>query len=108
MRVVDRAEFLALPAGTFYCQAYEPWAFDGLHVKGETWGNDWTCLDFLWPEGNPDDADIALASGESFPCNKDYGQDGAFESGAKFMVLERDDMIFIMDMLDAAVRRTLR
>lgn len=40
MRIVNRQQFLAMPAGTVYAK-YEPCSFEDLCIKGDSLPNDW-------------------------------------------------------------------
>lgn len=49
MRVVNKEEFLKLPAGTLY-QQYTPHAFDPPQIKDDTVGGDDFCIELLFDE----------------------------------------------------------
>ena len=107
MRIYRRAAFLKLPPGTIYAKGM-PWVFDGIEVKGDTIGDDWSCLSLIWIESN-DDADHwaklddMLERGDSVPMQSSYSRDGCFDKDALFLVAERDDLLKMRDMIDAAI-----
>lgn len=99
MRIVDRATFLALPAGTLYAK-YKPCCTDGLCIKGENCGkNDWFYQDLSLPlkcHGSGEWADRLLTAqetGESVALDlQSEGRDGCFEADQLFAVWEPDDV----------------
>jgi hypothetical protein len=57
MRIVNREEFLAMPAQTVFCK-YRPCTMDALMIKGETWGNDFLYQDIVESIDAINDADF--------------------------------------------------
>jgi hypothetical protein len=107
MRVVNRTDFLKLPAGTIYCKG-TPWAFDGLCIKGDSLPNDWTFLDPAWPSAfdsgeAADLLDKSLADGSSFAGEDAYGRDGCFDDREVFLIFEKDDLLALRSRIDAAL-----
>lgn len=106
MRIVNREEFLKLPQGTLYQQAETPYAFEGLRVKYETWGNDFQTSNFDLPDNDSseqlfDRLNDMLENGASYPMEIDgVGRDGLFMQEAIFLVYERDDVVKIRDFLN--------
>ena len=108
MRVLNRKDFLALPADTIYAKG-QPWAFTGLRIKGDTIGiNDWAYLDPAWVSANDSGEascrlDEMLGAGASYPMEEDYGRDGCFDEDEVFLVFERTDLEKLRGMIDAAL-----
>jgi hypothetical protein len=110
MRVVNRAEFLALPAGTIYAKG-KPWHFEGVTIKGDSLADDWIYLDLAWPEssGDMDSFDklaAMLSEGASFPMQESYGRDGCFDAEEIFLVWERADLLALVAHINAALDTT--
>jgi len=107
MRVVNRKDFLVLPAGTIYCKGV-PWAFDGICIKDDSLANDWIYLDMAWPSAHDSgDAmallDTSLETGSSFPCEESFGRDGCFDEGAVFLIFEPADLWALRGRIDVAL-----
>ncbi|MCE5309591.1 MAG: hypothetical protein LLG20_18300 [Acidobacteriales bacterium] len=104
MRLLNRKDFLKLPAGTVYCSG-EPYAFTGLHVKGETLPyNDFVCLDLQRIDAHDSGEEIDRLedmryTGVSFPMNTNYGRDGGFDDKEVFLVYERGDLEFMAGVM---------
>lgn len=108
MRVVNRADFLKLPPGTIYAKGVQ-WAFEGIEIKGDSLENDWYTLDPAWVSGNDSEECVellerALAEGISVPMEVAQGRDGYFDAGAVFLVFEREDLLILRSMIDAALK----
>lgn len=115
MKLLDRPNFLKLPAGTIYTMCSEKWAFSGpLFVKGETLPNttdtwDW-CernLCFIqWPDDGStncfDRLEHMLETGTSFPINDDEGREGCFNKGDLFLIYEAADLNELIKVCEAA------
>ena len=93
MRIVNRKEFLSLPANTVFSK-YEPDVFEGLMIKGATIFDGKTAIDFFY-----DDIDGAIevegSSEHGVNVNIDFssgGRDGCFENEQLFAVYENDDV----------------
>lgn len=110
MRIVNRATFLNMPAGTVY-STFEPLLFGPLAIKGDTrWhdGNDPARTDFLHQDINAplalppgvessghwlDVTDTSLTTGSSIPMDFDStSRDGMFEADCLFAVWEPQDV----------------
>ena len=107
MRVYNRKDFLALPEGTLFCQG-EPWAFSGIQVKGETWGNDFLERSFDWVDADDSgDASLKLEemlqTGASYPMGTGYGRDGMFNEDAVFLVHETADLVELKTVIENAI-----
>ncbi len=110
MRIVDRAAFLALPAGTVYSK-YEPCIFGELHIKGDTWGNDFLCQQIAdaiaAKSSNEFDMQLAEAqqAGASIPMDFDcLGRDGCFDGPVTwFAVWEPADVEMLIARLAVAL-----
>ncbi len=107
MRVVNRKDFLALPAGTIYCKGVQ-WAFDGLCIKDDSLANDWIYLDPAWPAAHDSGEAVglletSLATGSSFPCEDAMGRDGCFTEDAVFLIFEADDLFSLKSHIETAI-----
>jgi len=110
MRIVDRATFLALPAGTVFAK-YEPHFFAPLSIKAATEGPDFYVQDLI-PEfvGNESETDWtdtldAIADGEAAPP-LDYeliGLDDLGDTAQLFAVFERRDVEGLIGRLQQAL-----
>lgn len=113
MKIVDRATFMALPAGTVY-QKYEPCVFGPISIKGETCGTDFYEVcgidqpDFDGSEGSEDHFDIiqAIERGEPSPALRFHTicRDGLFDMGQLFAVWEPDDVRGLIARFEEALR----
>jgi hypothetical protein len=108
MRVVNRADFLKLPAGTIYCKG-TPWAFYGIQIKGDSLPNDWIFLDPAWPQAFDSGAandllEQSLADGSSFIVQEDYGRDGCFDDSEVMLIFEQADLLALRANIDAALK----
>lgn len=110
MKIVNRAAFLAMPAGTVFAK-YEPCVFDEPCVKGDSLTS---CSDFGYQslmnvEGRDDSeaSDKLFKSeefGESFSFDLDcQGRDGCFDEGQLFAVYERQDVEQLIARLQEAL-----
>lgn len=101
MRIVNRAEFLALPAGTFYAKGANCY-FDELAIKGENKGdNDWwyRCLSTFSNAGSAEYVERFEAMrdhGAHFPVNEDWDHDGLYDADALFLIYEAADLRTLM------------
>lgn len=108
MRIVNRAEFLAMPAGTVF-NKYKPSYFEAPCIKGETWNH---CQDFLvqyldclecQPGTQTMDTYNRLDVGEEIPLDFDcLGRDGCFDEDQLFAVWSDAD---VEALIDRIVRR---
>ncbi|MGR4892295.1 hypothetical protein ACIPPQ_14805 [Sphingopyxis sp. LARHCG72] len=122
MKIVDRATFLALPAGTVYAK----WGsgskgpggdidltYGEVAVKGDTVsGVDWVVLDFMaWPENCDDSiewADAMIAAINGTPTAPleigDFGgRDGLFDQEQLFAVFSRVEVERMVAMLNGSL-----
>ena len=108
MRVVNRTDFLKLPAGTIYCKG-KPWYFDGLCIKDDTlMPDDWVYLNPAWPSAHDSGEasylmEKSLADGASFAGDDSYGRDGCFDKDAVFLIFEKEDLLALRSHIDAAL-----
>lgn len=113
MKIVDRATFLEMAAGTLFAK-YQPCCFDTLAIKEETSFSDFWVQDLVpWFEGVDDsggyfDTLARMAKGVSSPP-LDYdctSRDGLFDAGQLFAVFERDDVVALIARLTRAISDT--
>lgn len=101
MRIVNRKEFLKMPAGTVFSK-YVPCAFDGLQIKVSEPG-DYGNADFDFDEligalecvvgDEYGDNCEEMEKGASLPVDFEYtGRDGLFEDEQLFGIYEREDV----------------
>jgi hypothetical protein len=115
MKIVNRKTFLTLPAGTVYLQAFEPWVWEDIKVKGDTLhtegAGDWVELDLTYFENDGstqyfDRLDEMKDSGASYPLDLETtGRDGMFEMRSLFMIYERTDVEKLRDLFASLVER---
>jgi len=98
MRIVNRTEFLKLPENTVFSK-YKPCSFDGLRIKGETNGNDFTyqnIVSAIAESATDQFVDIILKkdnTGENMPMDFNcMGRDGLYEEDQLFAVWDDDDV----------------
>lgn len=98
MKIVNRKQFLALPANTVYAK-YVPCAFDPLQIKGESLPNDFLAQQIADAVVPQDDAGFSEAlvaaqrTGSSVPMNFDQPyRDGCFDEDQLFAVFEKQDV----------------
>ncbi|KQM88645.1 hypothetical protein ASE67_02575 [Sphingomonas sp. Leaf23] len=111
MRIVDRATFLAMPAGTLFAKADTPncYGFGPLTLKGETTGNDFYEQRLIGDVEGADDSERwiqaydAMVAGEAKAIDLDIeGRDGLFDDDQLFAVFDRSDHInLIKRLIDA-------
>lgn len=111
MRIVSRAEFMKLPAGTLFAKG-KPMYFGSLCVKGDSLESDWIDRQLVWFEehGSTGDEfdqghrwDEMVENGASFPMHTGYGRDGCFDNEDLFLIYERDDLLELRSVIDAAL-----
>jgi len=107
MKVLSRAEFLKLPAGTFYAKGGR-WYFDSIHVKDGSLVNDWYAFNPCWIESDHcgeafERLDLMLSTGVSYPMDDSTCRDGCFEDDALFLVFELDDLLSLRQMINCAI-----
>ncbi|MDR3533962.1 MAG: hypothetical protein P4L90_25780 [Rhodopila sp.] len=107
MRVLNRVDFLKMPAGTIYARGI-PWAFDGLSIKAESLGSDWVCMNPCWVSAHDsgqafDRLEEMLDTGKSYPAEDAFGRDGCFDADAIFLVFERADLEALQSHIAAAL-----
>lgn len=107
MRVVNRKDFLKLPAGTIYCKGV-CWAFESICIKGDSLENDWVYLNPAWPDARDSGEavhilDSSLETGSSFPHETAEGRDGCFDDKDVFLIFERADLESLQAFISAAL-----
>lgn len=98
MKIVNRTQFLALPAQTLFSK-YEPCCFGELEIKSDSLRNDWLTQDIAGAIANNGSEDFASKlfdaeiNGTSLPMDFDcLGRDGCFDEGQLFAVWEKADV----------------
>lgn len=111
MRIVNRQEFLAMPAGTVFYK-YEPCVFEDLQIKAESIGD----IDFFYQEITSaiecndsgeffDLLNKAKEDGISLPMDFYCGsRDGLFDQDQLFAVFEPDDVRGLIERLETALK----
>lgn len=111
MRIVNKKEFLALPAGTLYSE-YDPQVIDGLFIKGETIFHGGIPRDYVYESliGNVDANDSneefeilidAEENGTSFKLDFDCRmRDGLFDDSKLYAIYEPEDIIGLINKLN--------
>jgi hypothetical protein len=107
MRVVNRKNFLKLPAGTIYCKGVQ-WAFDSISIKGESLENDWYYLDPAWASAEDSIEAIrilewSLETGAPFVCESAESRDGCFDDEAVFLIFEELDLLLLRSAIGVAL-----
>lgn len=110
MRIVDRATFLSLPAGTVFAK-FEPHVFGEVTIKEQTVGNDFVEQGLLpWFEGVDDSGayfdtlETMVAGAPSPPLDYDCaGRDGLFDLDQLFAVFEERDVEALVARLQQAL-----
>lgn len=111
MKIVDRATFLAMPAGTLFSK-WEPCLFEDLRIKGDTiFDTDGAPIDFSYQAiADALDAadsgdffaaqDRAAATGDSLALDLHCeARDGCFDQDKMFAVWEPDDVRALIERL---------
>jgi hypothetical protein len=110
MRIVNREQFLKLPAGTLFSK-YEPTIFGDLSIKDDTCDgvDDFfyisiaDAVDANGTEGFVDTLDRAEKEGSSFSLDLEtVSRDGLFDKGQLFAVWESQDVNMLIARLQAA------
>lgn len=117
MRIVDRATFLTLPAGTLYAKVpADPsrYIFGELLIKGDSLTNDWYWQELIgWftdcnDSGEWADAFKELRAGGERAVEFDLAsRDGLFDPTDMFAVFSRADHINLLKRLITALGDTL-
>jgi hypothetical protein len=112
MKIIDRATFLEMPAGTLF-QKYSPYVFEDLCIKGETTtaaGFFQVDLCGLWPADCNDTNDFCdaldrMRAGAALPLDLETEcRDGLFDNNQLFAVWEARDVEALIARLGAALR----
>lgn len=109
MRIINRAQFLALPAGTLFSK-YEPCVFGELSIKDDNRGtNDWwevTLAGAISASSSDDFCDRCHAAehGESIEMDFDtVTADGLYDEHQLFAVLEPKDVAALIARLQSTM-----
>ncbi len=100
MKIVDRKEFLAMPAGTLYTE-FEPCVANGLAIKHDTLDNcdDWSYTDLIASSEFCQDL-YELNDGKEIPYSSNWaGRDGEFDQDQLFIVYSPADIQAFADTL---------
>lgn len=108
MKLLNREDFMALPAGTIYAKGTAIASFGSLEIKADSLGGDWVCLDPCYVDGrDPGECDERfedmLLNGASYPMRSAFGRDGCFEQDAIFLVFEKDDLLQLRKYVEEAI-----
>jgi hypothetical protein len=98
MKIVNRQQFLALPANTVFAR-YAPCYMEALEIKGDSMPNDFFVQQIADAVDSHDSGEFAalleaaLETGSSVPMdfNCQY-RDGGFNEGQLFAVFEKQDV----------------
>lgn len=107
MRVYNRKDFLSLPEGTFFCKGTQ-WSFDNLSIKGQTLDNDFVYVDLCNIDSNGTDCWVerledSLNNGTSYPINNNSSRDGFFDENAIFLIFEKHDLIYLINLMKISI-----
>lgn len=113
MRIVSANTFAGLPVGTIYKKALKPWAWEDMHIKGDTLpavNFDFTCLPLDNPENSAGETNVIdawfrmQATRESARMSVDaWGRDGCFDTEAQFLIYEEQDLLALRSFIDEAI-----
>ena len=100
MKVVNRKEFLAMPAGTLYTE-FEPCITNGLAIKYDTLdnGDDWFYTELI-ASSVACDGLVEMYDGKELPYSSNWqGRDRAFNQDQLFIVYSPADIQAFADTL---------
>ncbi len=113
MKILNRKDFLKLPAGVLFAGG-TPWLFGSLSVKGDTisadgkdidfWSKDAVFIQFDDSDEFPDIFEGMLERRISCPMNSDYERDGTFDDSDVFLVYEKPDLERLRDFIGQAIK----
>jgi hypothetical protein len=105
MKIVNLEVFRKMPVGTIFLK-YQPFAFEDLQCKGETWDGDFLSENIShWPDCNSSDdfedkLQLSQDTGESILLDFDStGRDGCYDDDQLFAVYDRRDVEMLQDKL---------
>jgi len=109
-KVVNREEFLKLPSGTIYCKGRR-WYFEGICIKRNSLANEWLYCNPAWVDAEGRDEALArvedsLANGTAYPCERGMSRDVAADEDALFLVFDHDDLLWLREQIDEAIRKS--
>lgn len=113
MRILNRADFLKLPANILYCKYTSNGNFGDLQIKtseGEYWHPDFVCSDITgWAKG-VDSGDelmekwMRCEKGEHFQFDLDVTcRDGLYDEDQLFAVYDNDDILELIAKLKTLI-----
>lgn len=114
MRIVDREDFLAMPAGTVFSK-YEPCIFGNLEIRGESNANSQGVLIDCWSQDLAgalqadtteefEEACDHAAAGKSVQMDlESQGRDGLYDRDQLFAAWEPDDVRALIQRLRRAL-----
>ncbi len=109
MKVLNKKDFLKMPAGTFFCVGTQ-WVFGGLCLKGESWhgSGDFLYVDVCKIAAYNDKERIdrledSLEKGLSWCINQDISRGGMHNDDDIFLVYEKEDLEILRSLINAAL-----
>jgi hypothetical protein len=108
MRIYSRRDFLSLPEGVIFCKGTQ-WCFDNLSIKGSSWDSDFMYVDLCNIEAHDsgqwsDRLEDSLVNGTSYSINKHTSRDGMFDEEAIFLVFEKEDLEFLINLMRISLK----
>lgn len=108
MKIINRKQFLRLPEGILYAK-FRPCLFGDLAIKEESISNDWRYQDLLELDvkDSQEWQDVlfeGMEKGTSIPMDFNcVSRDGLFDETQLFAVLEKEDVISLIERLNSVV-----
>ena len=107
MKIYNRKDFLNLPDGTIFCKGTK-WCFNNLSIKGHSWDDDFLYVDLCNIDANSTDQWVdrledSLNNGTSYSINNNTSRDGMFEEQGIFLVFEKKDLNFLIDVMKISI-----
>lgn len=110
MKVINRTDFMKLPAGTAFCKG-KPWYFGSICFKGDTLDTptgDWGYYEPAWVDAGDsgeafDRLEEMLQLGKSYPMEDASGRDGCFDMDDLFLIFERADLEALKSCINDAI-----
>lgn len=104
MRIVSRAELVAMPSGVLFAEAFSCGKYGDLCIYSEYGGPDFLQRPIEWVESSEsedmwDREKDMWDNGTSYPVNTDYGREGYFDDTMKYLVYEPEDIASIFGEL---------
>ena len=109
MKIINRKDFLKMPAGTLFAK-YKPCVFGDMMIKGDSLRNDFFCqqiVDAVDCDNSEEFHDILVDAEENGAAfNLDLNcemRDGMFDDGELFAVWSEDDVQALVDRLKETI-----